>query len=115
MARIRNITFDSADPPTLAPFWLAATGYEVEFQNPHAAILKDPANMAPRILLLKVPEPRQGKNRVHIDLEAEDREAEVERLVALGATRGETLDEWGIVWTVMHDPEGNVFCVTGQH
>ena len=48
---------------------------------------------------------------MHVDLVAGDRDAEVERLVTLGATKVADKDEWGISWTVLHDPEGNEFCV----
>jgi len=58
-----------------------------------------------------VPEPKAAKNRMHVDLAAPDREAEVARLVALGATRVADMDEWGYQSTVLHDPEGNEFCV----
>jgi hypothetical protein len=58
-----------------------------------------------------VPERRQGKNRVHIDFTVADREAEIERLLALGATRGEDHSIPGLNWTVLQDPEGNEFCV----
>jgi len=62
-------------------------------------------------VFIRVPESKAGKNRVHVDLTAADREAEVARLVGLGATACSDHDEWGAVWTTMHDPEGNEFCV----
>ena len=58
-----------------------------------------------------MPEDRSGKNRVHIDFGTQDREGEIERLLALGATRGEDHTVPGLTWTVLHDPEGNEFCV----
>ena len=66
----------------------------------------------PDMLLQGVPEPKQGKNRTHLDLRVEDSEAEVARLVALGATvlRGPVDDE-GHWTTVLADPEANEFCV----
>ena len=51
------------------------------------------------------------RNRVHVDLVADDREKEITRLVALGATRGPDHDEHGHSWTVMSDPEANAFCI----
>ena len=65
----------------------------------------------PTWLFAKVPEGKSAKNRMHLDLAAADREAEVARLVELGATRVTDMDEWGYQWTVMQDPEGNEFCV----
>jgi hypothetical protein len=73
----------------------------------------DPAGHGPRLFFKWVPEGKAAKNRVHVDLEADDREAEVTRLVALGATRIADHQEWGMVWTVLTDPEGNEFCVGG--
>ncbi|MEJ7743931.1 MAG: VOC family protein [Nocardioidaceae bacterium] len=58
-----------------------------------------------------MPETKTTKNRRHVDPAADDREAEVTRLAALGASRLSDHDEWGAVWTVMADPEGNDFCV----
>ena len=65
----------------------------------------------PTWLFARVPEPKTAKNRMHVDLAAPDREAEVARLVELGATRVADIDEWGYQWTVLQDPEGNEFCV----
>jgi uncharacterized glyoxalase superfamily protein PhnB len=63
----------------------------------------------PALMFLAVPEPRQTKNRVHLDLVATDLTAEVERAVALGATKVADFDEYGSRWTTLTDPEGNVF------
>jgi hypothetical protein len=56
-------------------------------------------------------EPRVAKNRVHVDLVADNREDEIARLVDLGAKRGDDHDEHGLSWTVLADPEGNEFCI----
>ena len=60
-----------------------------------------------------VPEPKTVKNRVHLDLTAPDREAEVDRLVALGARRLRFVDKGDERWWIMADPEGNEFCLAG--
>jgi uncharacterized glyoxalase superfamily protein PhnB len=60
-------------------------------------------------MFLAVPEPRHGKNRVHLDLVATDIQADVERAISLGATKVAEFDEYGTRWTTMTDPEGNVF------
>ncbi|MFC6343180.1 VOC family protein, partial [Nocardioides hankookensis] len=65
----------------------------------------------PTWLFVRVPEPKTAKNRLHLDVAAPDVEAEVTRLVGLGATRVADTDEYGYTWTVMADPEGNEFCV----
>ena len=90
---LAHITFDCAEPARLAGFWSTAVPDR------------------PSWFFIRVPESKAGKNRVHVDLTATDREAEVARLVALGATADSDHDEWGAVWTTMRDPEGNEFCV----
>ena len=114
MLRLGNVTLDCAQPQRLAQFWSAALGFAIGYSSPHYVELNSPHQGDPRILLIQVPEPRTTKNRMHIDLKTEDREAEVARLVALGANRVETHDEFGIVWTVMTDPEGNEFCIAAE-
>lgn len=66
-----------------------------------------------RILFQRVPEPKTGKNRLHLDLHpGEGRQAdEVERLGALGANILRDVKEPSGAWVVMADPEGNEFCV----
>jgi len=61
------------------------------------------------MMFLAVPEPRQGKNRLHLDLVATDLSAEVDRAVGLGATKVAEFDEYGTRWVTLTDPEGNVF------
>jgi hypothetical protein len=77
------------------------------------AVLNPPTGSGPRLLFLKVPEGKSAKNRIHLDLQAEGgMEAEVERLVRLGARRLRVVHENpGDFFTVMQDPEGNEFCV----
>ena len=58
-----------------------------------------------------MPKGKEVKNRVHLDLQADDRAAEVERLVSLGATVVHDKDEWNVRWTSLSDPECNEFCV----
>jgi hypothetical protein len=69
----------------------------------------------PALMFLAVPEPRQAKNRVHLDLVAADLPAEVERAVSLGATKVADFDEYGATWTTLTDPEGNIFDIGARH
>ena len=108
-----NITFDCDDPGTVAAFWSAAMGLPVDDGGSQffASIgVGDPA-VTPKWLFLGVPEGKTAKNRVHLDLGADDRAAEVARLVELGATHVADKDEWGHSWAVLCDVEGNEFCV----
>ncbi|MEV6522986.1 VOC family protein [Longispora sp. NPDC051575] len=105
------VTIDCADPARLAAFWTAALGYEVAAEYPGFVILGTGDTL--RVGLQAVPEPRTGKNRVHLDFLADDREAEAARLTALGATEvaRRSAPGGGFAWIVLADPEGNEFCV----
>lgn len=107
---LRHVTFDAADPPGLAAFWSQALGRKVAESSSFFAML-EPDERGIQMLFIQVPEGKTAKNRMHVDFHAEDREAEVARLVALGATQHATHNEWGVTWTVLTDPEGNEFCV----
>lgn len=107
-----HVTFDCADPPRLAAFWSAALDRPIADGAMEFFTALEPAGPGdPAWFFIKVPEPKSTKNRVHVDLEAADRPAEVARLVSLGATAVSDHDEWGASWTVLTDPEGNEFCV----
>ena len=110
-ARLANITFDCSDPVATATFWSAVLDRPVEpGASPFFAMLGGEPNW----FFIKVPEPKTAKSRVHVDLAAADREAEVARLVELGATVVADKDEWGHRWTVLLDPEGHEFCVGAE-
>jgi predicted enzyme related to lactoylglutathione lyase len=96
-----------------AAFWVAASGFEQRSDDGTYVVLVDPAQPRPRILLQRVTEGKQGKNRMHLDLGTADMEAEVEQLVGLGARRLGTFQEH-VGFTVMQDPEGNEFCVVQE-
>lgn len=116
MARRIHVVIDARDPDRLAEFWAAALGYErspgVEQYRP----LHDPEGVGPKLLIQGVPERKDRKNRLHLDLEAADLDAEADRLVALGAVRRQDghVHEFGISWILMEDPEGNEFCIVPE-
>jgi predicted enzyme related to lactoylglutathione lyase len=107
------VTIDCAEPAALAPFWTAALDYRI-VADWDGAYLVLAGESGPRIGLQRAEEPRAGKNRVHLDLAADDRTFEVDRLVGLGATVIEEHRVPGMVWTVLADPEGNEFCVGSE-
>ena len=109
---LAHVTFDSSDPVALSAFWSAVLERPVDDgASPYFASIDDATAERPSWFFVAVPEGKTVKNRVHVDLSATDRPAEVDRLVALGAVRRSEHDEWGAVWTVLEDPEGNEFCV----
>jgi predicted enzyme related to lactoylglutathione lyase len=112
--RMAMITIDCADPRGPAEFWTAALGTAVAQDFGGEFLILAPHEGGLPLALQRVPEPRANKNRVHIDFGAEDREQEVKRLVALGAAEQAQHEVAGFAWTVLSDPEGNVFCVSGS-
>jgi catechol 2,3-dioxygenase-like lactoylglutathione lyase family enzyme len=143
MAREIQVTFDCADPAGLSRFWAEVLGYRLDdppegFDSWDAALtawgvpedernsrsaLHDVDRHGPRLFFQQVPEGKSVKNRVHLDvraapgLQGDERmaalEAEADRLVVLGAERGERFEpgrmDKGFI--VMRDPEGNEFCL----
>lgn len=114
--RMHAVVIDCAAFEPLIRFWSAALDY-IEWFPPSGQF----AGIKPRvrdgrlaIIFQRVPEAKLVKNRVHVDYAAADRAAEVERLVALGATVVRELDENEGRWTIMADPADNEFCVA-QH
>jgi len=139
MARQLQVAIDCRDPDRLAAFWREVLEYRL--QRPPAghdswsdysraaaaerdeawAVVEDPLGIGPRVLFHRVPEAKITKNRVHLDIrvapgadKATARpfvDAEVRRLVALGATHTRTDDDESDYYAVMQDPEGNEFCI----
>lgn len=115
---VKHVTFDSHNAKTVAEFWAAALDFEVVGDaSEFFAVVGGPnrPERHPGLMFQQVPEGKELKNRVHLDLEAEDPPAEIARLEALGATRVEDKDIGHFQWTIMADPEGNEFCVARPH
>jgi hypothetical protein len=136
-----QVVVDSADPHTQADWWAEALGWPVEPQDEAfirrmieigaateadtlthrgalvwrtGAAITSPDPGRPRVLFQSVPEAKTVKNRLHLDVRvgADGREAEVERLVRLGATELWRGSQGPFEWVTLADPEGNEFCVT---
>lgn len=110
--KIGSVVIDCNDFPTMARFWQEALRY-VPREKPEGGwvVLCDPNGPNVNVSLNRVAEPRTGKNRLHLDLYAENQAAEVERLLDLGATRHPRIVEPDEDFVVLADPEGNLFCV----
>lgn len=149
MATRLQVTVDCADPERLVAFWAEALGYvpapppegfpnwleyyrsigvpeeELPEEGDLTDSVVDPAGVGPRLWFQQVPEPKTGKNRLHLDLRVtegravplerrrERVDAEVARLLAAGASSQHVLATEGLdhYAVVMRDPEGNEFCV----
>lgn len=143
MTRAFQVTLDCADPAGVGEFWAEVLGYVMEpppegfaswqealqaFGVPEemwdsAYAIVDPAGSGPRMFFQRVPEGKQAKNRVHLDVRVGDRSrpaeenaaaigAEAERLEALGARTIGWREDFGSRFVVMQDVEGNEFCLT---
>ncbi|MFF1716831.1 VOC family protein [Streptomyces sp. NPDC058268] len=110
---LHHIVIDAHDLPALARFWAEALRWRILSEREREVVI-GPDETAPMgICFMPVRERKVVKNRLHFDLTsgAQDREAEIERLLALGARRAEVGQSGAESWTVLADPEGNEFCV----
>jgi predicted enzyme related to lactoylglutathione lyase len=107
---VQHVIFDTADPQLVAGFWSQALGRPIE-DDWGDFVRLSPDDAGTRIAFAAVPEPKSAKNRLHIDLNTDNREHTVAELVAVGASVIETRTSGEHTWTVMADPEGNEFCV----
>jgi hypothetical protein len=136
-----QIVIDSSAPHELADWWAEALGWQVEAQDEAfirrmveqgqaaeedttrhrgalvwkaGAALNSPDPDRPRILFQQVPEGKTVKNRLHLDVRVgpDRREAEVTRLLGLGATELWRGSQGPYAWATLADPQGNEFCVT---
>ena len=140
MMRRLQVAVDCADPDRLADFWVSVLDYVLEtppagYRSWHdfsAAVggrdeswsaVVDPAGSGPRILFHRVPEPKAGKNRLHLDVRVSAAgdvsaatrrrqvDAEVARLQTIGGIHLRTEQDEYDYFAVMADPEGNEFCI----
>ena len=102
---------DAHDVGGLARFWQQVLDYQVLYQADDEVVIGKDEHTEPALVFVPVPEGKSGKNRLHIDLKPDDRDAEVERILALGATRADVGQGEEVTWVVLADPEGNEFCV----
>jgi hypothetical protein len=115
--RITELVLDAHDPDLLARFWCTVLGY-VELDRVDGSIEIGPPEAGfggpqPTIVFDRTDEPKSGKLRLHIDVNATDRdqEAELDRLIAAGARRADIGQTGNESWHVLADPEGNEFCL----
>jgi hypothetical protein len=110
-SRVSLVTLDCTDVDAVARFWAAALDRQVEPGVDGVFAYVGAEGDPFRLCIMKTPDTKVAKNRMHLDLQAEDRQLEVKRLVALGAHVVGDHDEDGSQWTTLRDVEGNEFCV----
>ena len=121
-SKFTELEIDCADPSGLARFWCAVLGYEVQDEDDGVISIGSPlvpegknrrGPVPPVLTFARVPEGKTIKNRLHLDVNATDREQadEVRRLLELGARYADVGQGDDMSWVVLADPEGNEFCV----
>lgn len=108
--------FDCHDPAALGRFWSAALGYELVAESTDFVAIAPNKDTYPGLGFVRTDGLKVTKNRLHLDLQPSEQDAEVARLIALGASRID-IGQQDVGWVVMADPEGNEFCVlaTGRN
>jgi len=101
---------DAHDPVALGRWWCDALGWVIVNDDPEEFEIRPSADRLPGLLFASAADPKTVKNRLHLDFRPDDRDAEVERLLALGATKVD-IGQGEQNWVVLADPEGNEFCV----
>jgi catechol 2,3-dioxygenase-like lactoylglutathione lyase family enzyme len=114
VSRWYALVIASTDPARLSRWWAEVLGYRVLDEDENDVIVGPGPDQHPILYFSRSTDPKQGKNRLHIDLSPEDRDAEVERLVNMGA-RHVDIGQGTRKWVVLADPEGNEFCVLRSH
>ncbi|GAA3279560.1 VOC family protein [Nesterenkonia halobia] len=115
--RISELVLECADPARLAEFWCEALDFVVLGDEGDGSLEIGPRDgfggPQPTIILSRHAAPQPGKPRLHIDVNATDRDydAELDRLLALGARRADVGQTGAEPWHVLSDPEGNEFCL----
>ncbi len=108
--RFSEVCIDAADTHALASWWSQVLGWPAEDTEDGDVALRAPGGLCPDWLFLAVPEGKAVKNRIHFDFTPGDQEAEVERVIGLGARRVD-IGQGEQSWVVLADPEGNEFCI----
>ncbi|HET7276734.1 MAG TPA: VOC family protein [Dermatophilaceae bacterium] len=118
-----HLVVDSHDPSSLARWWAGVLGWEVVYEDDDETDIApgwageeglEWQRQRPQMAFVPVPEAKTLKNRLHLDLAPhldDDRDAEIQRLLDLGATRVDVGQGPDVSWAVLADPEGNEFCV----
>jgi len=108
---LHEIVVDCSNPEALARFWQALIGGEVEVESPDWVVL-DGDDDEFFIGFQQVPEPKSGKNRIHLDVDVDDLARAVDEAEQLGARKlGQVVvDDDGGSFQIMADPGGNEFC-----
>jgi predicted enzyme related to lactoylglutathione lyase len=110
-SRFYSVVIGANDIVALGRFWADVLDQRVVYQSDDELVVAKDDDTEPALVFVPVPQGKSGQNRLHIDLAPDDRDAEVERIIGLGATRVDVGQGPDVTWVVLADPEGNEFCV----
>jgi predicted enzyme related to lactoylglutathione lyase len=110
---LHHIVIDAHDLPALARFWAQVLDWKILSEREREVVIGPDETAPVGICFMPVTDQKTVKNRVHLDLApgTDGRDAEVERILALGARRVDVGQTGTESWTVLADPEGNEFCI----
>ncbi len=108
--RFDEICIDAHDATALGTWWATVLGWPHEIDDDGDLRLHPPPGAGPDWIFLAVPDEKVVKNRIHLDFKPDDQQAEVERVIGLGA-RHVDIGQGEPSWVVLADPEGNEFCI----
>ena len=103
---------DADDPVALARWWTEVLGWVIVNDGPDEFEIRPEPDRMPGLMFGRADHQKTTKNRLHLDFRPDDQAAEVDRLLALGATRVD-VGQGDVPWVVIADPEGNEFCILG--
>ena len=112
-AKFTELVIDCADIARVAEFWAAVLDYTVLERSPAGIEIGAADGSRPTLVFVPVPDAKQVKNRVHIDVNPHgtDQASELQRLLGLGARKVDVGQGPEVSWVVLADPEGNEFCL----
>jgi predicted enzyme related to lactoylglutathione lyase len=105
-----QVIVEARDPLALGHWWAEVLGWVVVNDAAEEFEIRPSAEQLPGLLFVPATEPKQTKNRLHLDFRPDDQATEVARFVAAGAQPAD-IGQGSVPWTVLRDPEGNEFCV----
>jgi catechol-2,3-dioxygenase len=108
-SRWGTVVVDSLDPNRLARWWAEVLEFKVLREATGEVTIG--RGDGPRLVFIQVPAAKAEKNRLHLEIHPDDQDAEVERLLDMGARRADVGQSLDSDWVVLADPEGNEFCV----
>jgi catechol-2,3-dioxygenase len=108
-SRWYTVVIDALDPNRLARWWAEVLDFRLLRETTDEVVVG--RGEGPRLVFTQVPQAKAGKNRLHIELQPDDQDAEVERLLDMGARHVDVGQTGKASWVVLADPEGNEFCV----